>query len=103
MQAKRLIWVLWPSFLVAGAAEALFFTVFDPTELTFFGEVVNLSRVASYSIGFFLFWALTASSSALTCFFQRGSLEINRCPLPPGDRPIGCPKRSDGDSIDLAS
>ena len=78
MKAKTLIWILWPSFLVAAAAEALFFTVFDPTELTLFGEVVNVSRVAAYSTGFFLFWAFAASSSALTCFFQRGASEVNR-------------------------
>ncbi|HXX10243.1 MAG TPA: hypothetical protein VEK05_01915 [Burkholderiales bacterium] len=84
MQAKKLIYILWPSFLVAAAAEALFFTVFDPTELTFFGEVVNVSRIAAYSIGFFLFWALAASSSALTCFFQRGASEVNR-PAPPAN------------------
>ena len=96
MKAKRLIWILWPSFLVAAAAEALFFTVFDPTELTLFGEVVNVSRIAAYSIGFFLFWAFAASSSALTCFFQRSAAEINRCPLPADERPVGCPKRADG-------
>jgi hypothetical protein len=92
MQAKTLIWILWPSFLVAGAAEALFFTVFDPTELTFFGETVNVSRIAAYSIGFFLFWAFAASSSALTCFFQSGSAQINRDPRPADERPAGSPK-----------
>jgi hypothetical protein len=86
MQPKTLIWILWPSFLVAAAAEALFFTVFDPTELTFFGEVVNVSRIAAYSIGFFLFWALAASSSALTCFFQRGASEVNRSAPPANER-----------------
>jgi len=92
MQAKTLMWILWPSFLVAGAAEALFFTVFDPTELTFFGETVNLSRIAAYSIGFFLFWAFAASSSALTCFFSSGSAQING-PRRPGDEdPVGSPK-----------
>ncbi len=95
MKLQRLIWVLWPSFIAAGAAEALFFTVFDPDELPLFGTVIGASRIATYSIGFFLFWAFAAMSSALTCFFQRGSDEINRCPLPPVARPIGCPKRSD--------
>jgi hypothetical protein len=28
-------------------------------------------RLKAYSIGFFLFWALTASTSLLTCYFQR--------------------------------
>lgn len=95
MKLQRLIWVLWPSFIAAGIAEALFFTVFDPDELPYFGSVLGASRLATYSIGFFLFWLFAASSSALTCFFQRGSDEINRCPLPAGARPVGCPKRSD--------
>ena len=63
--------ILWPSFLAAGVAEVLFFTVFDPSE---FGT----GRLAAYSTGFFLFWALAAASSALTCFLQAGPDEINR-------------------------
>jgi hypothetical protein len=89
MQTKTLIYILWPSFLVAGAAEALFFTVFDPTELTFFGEPVELGRTAIYSIGFFLFWIFGAASSALTWFLQRGSSEVNSGPLPADERNVG--------------
>ena len=95
MRAKNLIYILWPSFIVAGAAEALFFTVFDPQDLSVFGESLNASRTAIYSAGFFMFWAFAATSSALTCFFQRSSAEINRCPLTPEERPAGCPKRVD--------
>lgn len=96
MRSNRLIWILWPSFVVAGAALAIFFTMFDPHELRFFGEPLELSRLAIYSAGFFLFWVFAAASSALTCFFQRTSAEINRCPLPADQRPVGCPKREDG-------
>jgi hypothetical protein len=71
MQAKTLIWILWPAFIVAGAAEALFFTLFDPRDLYLFGEPLAASRTAIYSVGFFIFWAFAAASSALTCFFQR--------------------------------
>jgi hypothetical protein len=78
MQTKVLIWILWPSFIVAGGALAVFFTIFDPQELRFFGEPLELSRMAIYSIGFFLLWVFAAASSALTCFLQRGSAEINR-------------------------
>ena len=98
MQNKRLIWILWPSFIVAGAALAVFFTVFDPQDLHFFGEPLELSRMAIYSVGFFLFWVFAAASSALTCFFQRTSAEINRCPLTADERPVGCPKREDGNA-----
>jgi hypothetical protein len=96
MQKKQLIWILWPSFVVAGAALAIFFTLFDPQELHFFGEPLDLSRLAIYSAGFFLFWVFAAASSALTCFLQRTSAQINRCPLPADERPVGCPKREDG-------
>ncbi len=75
---KMLIWILWPSFVVAGIAEGIFFTLFDPTDLTLFDAPIQASRTAVYSIGFFAFWALAAASSALTCFFQRTSTDINR-------------------------
>jgi hypothetical protein len=34
--------------------------------------------MATYSIGFLLFWGLAAASSAFTCFLQRSSREVNR-------------------------
>jgi len=72
------MWILWPSFLVGGVGEVMFFTVFDPKELYLFGEASSLSRLAVYSIGFFLCWAFAAASSALTCLLQRGAEEVNR-------------------------
>jgi len=68
---RRLIWILWPSFLVAGMAEAVFFTFFDPGELIVFGETLAAGRMAVYSLGFFLFWLISATSSALTCLLQQ--------------------------------
>ena len=91
----RAIHILWPSFIVGGIGEMLFFTVFDPQELYLFGEPSSLSRLAVYSIGFFLCWAFAAASSAFTCFLQRGADDINRCPLSPAQRPVGCPRREE--------
>lgn len=73
---KKVIWILWPSFVVGGIAEVLFFTAMDPTELSSIGSL-ELSRTAGYSIGFFFFWAVAAGSSALTCFLQRSANEVN--------------------------
>ena len=84
MTAQRAIWILWPSFIVGGVATGVFFTLFDPRELTLFGEDLGLTRLAVYSIGFFVFWAFAAASSALTCFFQRTSAQINRRGAPTG-------------------
>ena len=75
---RRLMWILWPSFIVAGVAEVVFFTVIDPQELYLLGEPVTMSRLGTYSVGFLLFWALAAASSAFTCFLQRSSRELNR-------------------------
>jgi hypothetical protein len=72
------IQVLWPSFLVAAIAEAVFFTVIAPQELYWFGEPVRLSDVATYSIGFFGFWLVCAASSLTTVFLQRPPEELNR-------------------------
>jgi hypothetical protein len=72
------IQVLWPSFLVAGIAEIVFFTVINPQELYLFGQPVKYSPIATYSIGFFSFWILCAASSLATLFFQRTADEINR-------------------------
>lgn len=73
--AHRIMWVLWPAFLVAGAAEIVFFSVFDPLDLTFLGAPIELSRSAVYTIGFFAFWALGAASSALTVFLERSPFD----------------------------
>ena len=75
---KRLMWILWPSFIVGGIAEGVFFTLIDPQELYLFGEPVHWSKTAVYSVGFFLFWIVAAASSAFTCFLQRRAAEINK-------------------------
>jgi hypothetical protein len=77
---KPMGWVsiLWPSFVVAGVANALFFTVFDPEELIAFGEPVNFSRIGAYSLGFFGFWAVGSASLALARFLHGDTGNINQ-------------------------
>lgn len=74
---QRVIAVLWPSFLTAGVATILFFTAFDPQLILAVSGYGEVSRMAGYTIGFFIFWLLTASSCALTCYFQRPCDRIN--------------------------
>lgn len=68
---QKVIAILWPSFLTAGLATILFFTAFDPELIVAISGYGEISRMAGYTIGFFLFWLLTSSSCALTCYFQR--------------------------------
>lgn len=93
---QRLIHILWPSLLVAGAADIVFTTLVDPLNIVYDGEALFDDRIGAYTFGFFVFWLLGIASSATTCYFQRSADEINRCPLPPPDRPEGCPKRDTG-------
>jgi hypothetical protein len=66
--AHRIMWVVWPAFLVAGFAEVVFFTLVDPEDLHFFGSILSLSRTAIYTVGFFCFWVVCTLSSALTMY-----------------------------------
>jgi len=93
---QRIMWVLWPAFLMAAVSEMLFFAFIDPGEVVLFGNPVTLSASATYSLFFFFFWTMATCSSALTCFLQRSPFELNRCPLDAPDRPQGCPKRANG-------
>jgi hypothetical protein len=67
MDNRAWIAVLWPSFLLAGVVEAIFFTLFDPHELLFFGAPVDhAGRLSVYTIGFFVFWLMLALAGAIT-------------------------------------
>jgi hypothetical protein len=59
--------IIWPSFLAAAAATMVFFAMFDPARLSDIITLpIELNRLQGYTIGFFLFWLLTALSSYLT-------------------------------------
>ena len=78
--------VLWPSFLVAAMATMIFFALFDPEGLLLALEYpLETSRTTVYSLGFFLFWALTALSSALTTWLIRTERRRNQFPTGRGD------------------
>lgn len=76
---KRLMVILWPSFIVAGIGMVLLFSLLDPVDLRFVGPL-ELGRKAGYTLGFFFLWALGAGSSALTCWLQRRADEVTRWP-----------------------
>jgi hypothetical protein len=75
--------VLWPSFFAAAVANAVFFSIIDPLALRDISFVdFELSREAGYTIGFFMFWACTASASFFTWILLRPAARFNR---PPGE------------------
>ena len=68
---QSVISVMWPSFLTAGVATIVFFSLFDPLDLALLIDLPELTRIAGYTGGFFAFWFLTSISCALTCYFRR--------------------------------
>ena len=78
MLAQRWMWIAWPAFLVAGLLEMLVFAFVDPQDLNWFGQDLDLSRQAVYTLAFFAFWALAVLSSALTLLLGMTSTEVNR-------------------------
>ena len=73
----KAIAIFWPSFLTAGLATIFCFSAFDPEMMLHHTYFANASRLGTYTTGFFSFWVLTASSCALTCYFQRPCAVIN--------------------------
>jgi len=65
MKRHALMWILWPSFLIAGATSATVFALVDPLDIEFLGYI-QADRQVVYAAGFFLFWLMAALSSALT-------------------------------------
>ena len=82
--AQRIGAIAWPSFFAACVATMVFFAFVDPITLrdqTF--PDLPMSRAMGYSIGFFMFWLATASSSYFTWILVRPGSRSNRA-LPPG-------------------
>jgi len=69
MTARLVLSILWPSFLLAGVGSAVVFAFIDPLDVAIFGYL-RPDRQWLYALGFFLFWAVAASASALTQFIQ---------------------------------
>ncbi|BFO54840.1 MULTISPECIES: hypothetical protein [Comamonadaceae] len=94
MRTQRWMWIAWPAFLVAGLIEMVVFAFVDPAALHWSDQPLALSREGVYTVAFFVFWALCMLSSALTTLLSMSPFELNRCPVPAGERPMECGKFS---------
>lgn len=71
-RAQDVAAVIWPSFLVAAAATMVAFAMIDPSELeSATAHGWRVSRLTGYSIGFFFFWLVSASSGFITLYLLR--------------------------------
>jgi hypothetical protein len=72
-RSQQAISVLWPSFIMAILASGVFFSAFNPRDLVPFNLDIDISPLAAYSTGFFLFWLLALLSSFGTLYFTMSS------------------------------
>ncbi len=71
--------ILWPSFFAAGVATMVFFAFIDPLQLRDISFAnIPINREAGYTIGFFMFWLATASSSLFTWILLRPASRFNQ-------------------------
>ena len=82
MLKQRMMWILWPAFLMAGVLEVLVFSVVDPRDLYWFGQHIDGSREAVYTVAFFLFWFVTCLGGALTILLSLTPQEVNHTAAP---------------------
>jgi len=66
---QRVAAVLWITFLMATAATGVFFSMIDPEDLRPCVPFPEVSRMAAYTVGFFMFWALTGVTALLAVAF----------------------------------
>lgn len=77
MLRERLMYIVWPAFLVAAVLEMMVFSVLDPETLSLFGTRLDWSREAVYTVTFFIFWGMMVLSSALTTLLSMKPREVN--------------------------
>ncbi len=65
-KANTAIDILWPAFLAAAALNALFFSLFDPSDLMVHGIPLDIDTLAAYAIGFGICFVFSAISSFMT-------------------------------------
>jgi len=68
MISKYWMFILWPSFLMAGVMEMVVFAMVDPQDLNLFNQSIDLPRQGIYTLSFFIFWIICAASSCLSLF-----------------------------------
>jgi len=97
-RSRQIAWVLWPAFMVAAAAELVFFALVDPAELHLTGFALDAPAMPLYTFGFFFFWLIGAASGAMAVALQRSPFKVKPCPPGANCNVAGVPiPRGDGE------
>ena len=80
---KKGILLLWPSFIIAVLATVVFFSIFDPAELTLHGNVLFADKLTAYSVFMLISWLFGAFNTAIVLLLEKSSRELNGFTAPP--------------------
>ena len=81
----RVMTILWPSFLMAGVLEGAVFSMVDPADLRWMGQLpIAASPLTVYSLSFLAIWGVIATSGALTAllWIDPDALPLDEAPPP---------------------
>jgi hypothetical protein len=65
----------WPAFITACLLELLVFAVVDPREIHFPAGFFHITRMAVYTLAFFVFWAVGMGCSAMVLWLMMPPVE----------------------------
>ena len=75
---RKCMTVMWPSFLAAAVLELIVFGLVSPQDLHWGDAQLGIGAMGTYTVAFFLFWAIAGLSSYLTTTLSRTCEDLNR-------------------------
>lgn len=73
----RAILLFWPSFIIAAAATGLFFSIFDPQELTLHGAHLFNDKLSAYSVFFLIAWGFGVFNTSIVLLLEKSPRQLN--------------------------
>ncbi|UTH73913.1 hypothetical protein [Chromobacterium sp. IIBBL 290-4] len=80
---KKSILLFWPSFIIAVLATTVFYSIFDPEELTLHGKTLFADKLTAYSVFLLISWLFGALNTAIVLLLEKSSRELNGFEAPP--------------------
>ncbi|MDC7691104.1 hypothetical protein [Vogesella indigofera] len=74
---RQAILLFWPSFIIAALATGLFFSIFDPQELTLHGAQLFADKLSAYSVFFLIAWGFGALNTSIVLLLEKSARQIN--------------------------
>jgi hypothetical protein len=80
---RKGILLFWPSFIIAVLATVVFYSVFDPAELTLHGHPLFADKLTAYSVFMLISWAFGALNTSIVLLLEKSARDINGFAPPP--------------------